>query len=498
MQTSETIAVVLALAGAAVIVYSASLGLRAGKALAGRPRDKWRLAMFLLFLSAVGYLIFIAAILRRAQRDIELVAAVMVFLGAGFVNRFIRLTFGAIEEMNEKDRELALRAEGLRARAADLEREAMERAHAEDQASLHIQYLSALHEVEMVLGSTLDLGVTLRAFLERAVSQLQADAASVLLMEPSANTLRYAAGLGFRTPLAEQAVLRPGEGAAGRAAAERRLVALPDLRESPEALGRRRLADAEGFVSYYAAPLVAKGEVKGVFEVFFRRPVSREAAWLAFLEALALHAAIAIENAALFENLQRSKAEVERAYDTTLEGWARALELRDKETVGHTLRVTEATLRLAGAMGLSGEALEHIRRGAMLHDIGKMSIPDSILMKAGPLTDEERAVMRGHPVHAFELLSPIPYLHPAIDIPYCHHERWDGTGYPRGLKGKAIPLPARIFAVIDIWDALRSERRYEPAWSKEKACGHIRSLSGSHFDPEVVEAFLAMECGGRA
>jgi PAS domain S-box-containing protein/putative nucleotidyltransferase with HDIG domain len=189
--------------------------------------------------------------------------------------------------------------------------------------------------------------------------------------------------------------------------------------------------------------------------------------------------------------VRQSRAELARAYDATLVGWVQALDLRDKETEGHSLRVTEMAVRLARVLGIGGEALEHIRRGALLHDIGKLGIPDRILLKPGPLTEEEWELMRKHPVYAYEWLQAIPYLHPALDIPYCHHEKWDGSGYPRGLRGEEIPLAGRIFALADVWDALRSDRPYRPAWSEEAVREHIRSLAGSHFDPHIVDVFLA-------
>jgi len=233
--------------------------------------------------------------------------------------------------------------------------------------------------------------------------------------------------------------------------------------------------------------------VKGVLEVFHRSRLEPNTEWLDFLEALAGRAAIAIDNASLFHDLQRSNTELALAYDTTLEGWSRALDLRDKETEGHTQRVAELTIRLASKMGVSEADLVHIRRGALLHDIGKMGIPDDILLKPGPLSDEEWVIMRRHPTYAFDLLSPIAFLHPALDIPHYHHEKWDGTGYPAGLKGEQIALAARIFAIVDVWDALRSDRPYRPAWPQERVREHIRSLSGIHFDPKVVEAFMEME-----
>jgi putative two-component system response regulator len=181
------------------------------------------------------------------------------------------------------------------------------------------------------------------------------------------------------------------------------------------------------------------------------------------------------------------------AYDKTIEGWTRALDLRDKETEGHTKRVTEMAIQLARTAGFSEEALKHVWRGGMLHDVGKLGIPDSILLKTHKLTDEEWEIMRMHPVYAYEWLSHIEYLQPALDIPYCHHERWDGTGYPRGLKGEEIPLAARLFAIIDVWDALTSDRPYRKAIKPEEAAHYIKSQAGAHFEPRIVEMFIRQQ-----
>lgn len=210
------------------------------------------------------------------------------------------------------------------------------------------------------------------------------------------------------------------------------------------------------------------------------------------LRVLADALGASIERSELHAALKRSNSELVEAYNRTLEGWALALELRDRGTAGHTRRTTEMTVRLAEAMGIEGEALTHIHRGALLHDIGKMGVPDSILQKPGALTDAERDVMQRHPVYAHELLLGIPYLHPALDIPFAHHERWDGTGYPRGLAGEEIPIAARIFAVVDAWDAMRSDRPYRSARRPEEAMAEIEAGSGTHFDPAVVETFLRM------
>jgi len=283
-----------------------------------------------------------------------------------------------------------------------------------------------------------------------------------------------------------------GRGPAALAALERKLVKLPDLRAVPE-IARPQSVEGEGFAAYCAVPLIAKGKVVGVLEIFHRSTLRGPDEWVDFLETLAGQTAIAVDNALLFQDLQRYNLELSMAYDTTLEGWSHALDLRDHETEGHTQRVAEMTIRLARSMGVDETAIVHLRRGALLHDIGKMGIPDSVLLKPGPLTEDEWAIMRMHPVYAYELLSPIAFLHPALDIPYCHHEKWDGTGYPRGLKDYEIPLAARIFAILDVYDALCSDRPYRPAWNEERTIEHIKSLSGKQFDPTVVDAFLRLD-----
>ena len=374
---------------------------------------------------------------------------------------------------------------------ADVASSNIYRARLFEQTQLRFQRLSALHSIDMAITSSLDLQLTLSVLLDQAVSQMRVDAADILLFDPALHWLEFASGRGFLHSVAGVGPRILNDSPAGQVALERRMILIPNLTQS-ETSKEYWLSEDEGFQAYFAAPLIAKGQVKGVIELYQRQPRTPDSEWVEFLETLATQAAIAIDSAELFERLQRSNEELSMAYDATIEGWSHALELRDQETHGHAQRVTELTIRLARRMNVFDEEISHYRRGVLLHDIGKMAIPDSILLKDGPLTPEEQEIMRRHPVYAYDLLHPIAYLRPALDIPYAHHEWWDGTGYPRGLKGEEIPLSARIFAVVDVWDALRSDRSYRRAWPVHKVIEHIRSMSGSHFDPHVVEEFIKM------
>lgn len=367
-----------------------------------------------------------------------------------------------------------------------------DRKKAEGKILRQIKHLTALSEIDQAIASSFGMEISLTTLLTHVTTQLDVDAACVLLFNPASNTLSYVSGRGFlAADFGRGKTLRLGEGYAGKAALERRIVHIADLpaRNDNPALGHVLLS--ERFVEYYGLPLLVKGHIKGVLEIFHRSPLNTDEDWLDFLQTLAGQAAIAIDNATLFDDLQRSNAELNLAYDATIEGWSHALDLRDKETEGHTQRVTNMTVSLARSFGLSEADIVHVRRGALLHDIGKMGVPDHILLKPGTLTEEEWVAMKKHPTFAYEMLSPIRYLRSALDIPYCHHEKWDGSGYPRGLKGEEIPLAARIFAVVDVYDAVTSDRPYRAGWSREKALEHIRSLMGTHFDPQVVDRVLA-------
>lgn len=371
-------------------------------------------------------------------------------------------------------------------------RDVTEQRRAQEQIQLQIRRLSGLRTIDTAITSNLDLRVTLNVLLEQVVNHLGVDAAMVLRFNPYTQTLEYLAGTGFRARRIEQLHLRLGEGLAGQAALQRRLLQLGNLQNYTGPKEDLEFEAIEGFSAYFCVPLVAKNQLKGVLEVFNRSPMDPDADWINFFETLAKQTAIAIDNIELFDNLQRANIELTLAYDITLEGWVRALDLRDKETQDHTQRVVDLTLRLARAAGISEASLQHVRRGALLHDIGKIGIPDNILHKAGPLTAEEWEIMRMHPVYAYNLLAPIEYLRLALDIPYCHHEWWNGTGYPRNLRGEQIPLAARLFSVVDVWEALSSDRPYRRAWDKAHVLEYITAQSGIQLDPRAVELFLKL------
>jgi PAS domain S-box-containing protein/putative nucleotidyltransferase with HDIG domain len=367
-----------------------------------------------------------------------------------------------------------------------------ERKQAEADSQRQLAQLAALHEIDLAMTTNADLKLTLDVCVNQVIRQLNVDAADILQLDASRQTLEYAVGRGFRSNASGQVSLHLGEGRPGRAALERRIIVEPNLEAAPPPSRRSERLRAEDFVSYYGVPLIVKDQVLGVLEIFHRQLLQPDATWLTFLIALGRQVAIAIENATLFDGLQRSHQELTNAYDATIEGWSRALDLRDKETEGHSQRVAELTVNLAEKMGLPASDLVYVRWGSLLHDIGKMGVPDRILLKPGPLTQEEWVIMTKHPAYAYELLAPIDYLQQALAIPYCHHEKWDSTGYPRGLRGDAIPLAARIFAVVDVWDALCSDRPYRPAWPADKVRAYLQASAGTHFEPRIVEAFLQL------
>ncbi|MPM41125.1 hypothetical protein SDC9_87775 [bioreactor metagenome] len=351
--------------------------------------------------------------------------------------------------------------------------------------------MASIHQVGQAISSILNLKIILDILLHNAVSQLGVDAASILLYEPISGTLSFSAGTGFKTDEIAKTRLKLGEGRAGLAAAERKVITACDLTQSKDTFSRVILFQKEELISHHVAPLIDKGEVRGVLEVFSRNRLIPSEEWLELFGILATQAAIAIDNLTLYDELQKRNNELSFAYDATIKGWSVAMDMRDHYSEGHTQRVVDASIRLAQSLGVSGTDLVNIRRGALLHDIGKFSVPDSILQKPDKLSPEENKILQKHPLLAYEMLRSINYLKNAIDIPYCHHEKWDGSGYPRGLKGEEIPLAARIFSVVNIWDALTNDRPYRKALNNEDAIKEMQAEAGKTFDPIILDAFLS-------
>lgn len=359
---------------------------------------------------------------------------------------------------------------------------------------LHLSRLTALRSIDTTITSSMDTLEKIESVLATIQESLSVDAVDILRIDYEENSLIPIAGKGLAKDFLE---LQPF------------LISDPvlaDLRENNEPLilinpqkaklpvwTKSRLNDSHWIDFYGAAPMISGDRLIGVLEVFARQPLEIDDGWLDHLKSLALQATITLENDEMIHGIQRANHELVQAYEGTLVGWARALELRDKETRGHSERMMDLTMRLGRRLGMDSRELEVMARGVLLHDIGKMGVPDYILHKPGPLTDEEWVVMRQHPQFAYNLLKNIPYLGGALDVAFCHHERWDGSGYPQGLQGEKIPFSARIFAIIDVWDALTHDRPYRPAWPEEEALNYIRSQADLQFDPRVVEAFIKMQ-----
>ena len=359
--------------------------------------------------------------------------------------------------------------------------------------------LMALAEVGHVINSSLGLNRVLEEVMDQLIALVQAERGFLMLRDEQGGlVVRIARGM--RRDDLEKEAFAVSRTIVKRVVVSGEAVLTTNAQEDPrfeEALS----VIALNLRSILCAPLKLKNEIIGVIFVDNRAQAgSFQKKDLEMLSAFADQAAISIDNARLFDRLQASNKkleaaniELETAYEATLNGWVRALDLRDKETEGHTQRVTAMTRQLAMSLGIGGDELVHITRGALLHDIGKMGVPDRILLKTSDLTVEERELMKQHTTLAYKMLSPIKFLQPAIDIPYCHHEKWDGTGYPRGLRHERIPFKARIFSIVDVWDAMTSDRVYRKALAPAEARRYIHEQSGSYFDPQLVDAFLGMD-----
>ncbi|MBI5825067.1 MAG: GAF domain-containing protein [Chloroflexi bacterium] len=360
------------------------------------------------------------------------------------------------------------------------------------QMQRHETQFEALVQIGSTINSSVGLKRVLSEVMDRLIRLMRAERGFLMLCESDGN-LKVHVARGLDHVDLDEDQFAVSKTVVNRVVETGRLVLTTNAQEDPRFEAQFSVA-AYHLLSILCVPLKIKDQLIGVIYVDNRAHTGVfQQENFELISAFANQAAIAIHNASLFDDLQASNEELEIAYQATLEGWVRALDLRDKETEGHTRRVTALTQTLARGMGLKEDEIVHITRGALLHDIGKMAIPDGILLKPGQLSDDERALIQKHPMYAYEMLSPIKFLHPALDIPYCHHEKWDGTGYPRGLKGEGIPFAARIFAVVDVWDALVSDRPYRKGIQPSEVKKNIRELSGSHFDPRIVDAFLSLD-----
>lgn len=351
--------------------------------------------------------------------------------------------------------------------------------------------LSTLLRVSSALASTMDLKQVLQIAIESAVNLLGLETGAIYTLENK--TLQLGATVPTLPPGMPDELMRAcldDHPHIREAVLLKAPVYLPDAQTASLSNAEKIIVDQRGLVSILYFPLLLKESAIGIFILGTThniRQFTKDEIDLSYV--LSFQVSLAIANAQLYKKAQDAILDLTQAYDATLEGWSRVLDMRDHVTDKHTHRVADLTVALAERMGIPKSELGHIRRGALLHDIGKMAIPDAILQKDSELSESEQRIMQTHPAKALQILSQIGYLVPAMDIPYCHHERWDGTGYPRGLKGEAIPLAARLFAVVDVFDALTSDRPYRKAWSKEKALEYLQEQSGKHFFPEAVQAF---------
>lgn len=365
-----------------------------------------------------------------------------------------------------------------------------------EQTQERVKRLETLHAIEAAVASSVDLRITLDTLLDQVVSRLSVDAADILLLDPHLQTLRYAAGRGVSRLYVEDKMQRVGQGIAGRAALDHEIVFVSSLTQPELASFFPEWVIREGFVCQYAIPLVAKGRAKGVLEFFYRRLVAPDAEWLEFLETLGRQAAVAIEGIALFEQFQNTLLEQKITLDSGIEVWTRVLEERGFEPVGHCQRVAEQSILLFQHLGFEEVGYGNLYWGALLHDIGKLLIPDSILLKPGPLTEEEWKLVRQHPALGRDLLKQFLPFDAVLEIPYFHHENWDGSGYPQGLKNEQIPVAARIFRLVETWDLLQVDLPYRQKLSRSETQSFIRRQAGRLFDPHLVQVFLGLIAEG--
>ncbi len=373
-------------------------------------------------------------------------------------------------------------------RTLDSRRYQQEKEEAEGELKRRLAELEVLYNISSSLRYLESLEALLKMLLGQTLSALNTDTGSIWLTDLGNRKLRMLSASGWFTEL-DSLEVEPGEGLVGDTYLLDKPNIIPEFASDPR-LNKNVLNQVPAGWGGVLVPIHSSKENIGVIAIAVPLPRELTGKEMKLLGSIAEMAGIAVHRIRLFEDLRAASEALVAAYHETIEGWASALELRDQETEGHSERVTALTLEMAKKMGIADDQLIHIYRGSLLHDIGKMGVSDTILLKPGPLDDREWEIMHQHPQYAYDLLARIDYLKPALNIPYCHHEKFNGSGYPRGLKADEIPLEARIFAVIDVFDALTSDRPYRLAWNREDAIKHIKKESGAHFDPQVVELFL--------
>ena len=399
--------------------------------------------------------------------------------------------FGVLHIAVEAPRLIATEEVSLLKTLTEIAGNAIQRVRLSVQTDVHMRRLNSLRVVDAAVSASLDLHVTLNVILDQVTTQLHVNAADILMLNPYEQSLTCTASRGLRSAALSRTRLRMSEGYPSRVIFESQFVSQMDIKAGDSDVRATELAN-DGFVAYAAVALIAKAQVCGVLEIFNRSPLRLSADMREFFQTLGGQAAIAIENISTFEQLQKSSNELMLAYDSTIEAWARILDARHREHPDHTHRVAEMTVQFARLLRVLDADLLTIRRGALLHDTGKIRIPEQILFKSEPLTEQEQAILLRHTVYAREYLSTIPYLSATLDIPCYQDECWDGKGTPKGLAAEQIPFAARIFAIAHTWVEMRYGNLYTPAHSAKQVREYIQSQSGKRFDPTIVPTFFQL------
>jgi len=349
--------------------------------------------------------------------------------------------------------------------------------------------ISLLNQIDRHISQSQDIQKIFPIILDGFRALFKVQASTIMIYDKNSNQLLCVASTGFHIKGKQESDFPYCEKIARNVFNEGKPIYIRENQNQVNDFLLHNIDDSR-FRLFYGNPIIKKNEIIGVFGIYEKDNEDLEDALIEFIQIVCDQISIAIENSELIVEIQKKNEDLSKAYDKTILGWSKALELRDDETFGHTERVTEMTVGISKKLGFSDDIIRNFKMGALLHDIGKIGIPDFILLKQGPLTQEEREIINKHPVFAYNLLQPIEYLKDALNIPYYHHERWDGSGYPTGIKGEDIPIEARIFAIIDVWDALRSDRVYRKAWSDKKVIEYLKEKAGKEFDPILVEVFL--------